>query len=60
MLPFIRMIAILITLVATVVVSLGVFGVFSGDEIKDSLTKVLELGVVTIVAAAIISLIAKK
>jgi len=55
---FARLVGILVVIVAVILISLGIFGVFSGSEIKDSLTKVLGVAAVTIVASVIISLIA--
>ncbi len=47
-------------LIAAILISLGIFGVFSGNEIKNSMTKILEVAVTIIVASALISLVSRQ
>jgi hypothetical protein len=54
-----RIVVIIIVVVAAIAVSLGIFGVFSSSEIKDSLQKAVEVGLIAIVASALISVISK-
>jgi len=55
-----RLIGVVVVLIAAILISLGIFGVFSGNEIKNSMTKILEVAVTIIVASALISLVSRQ
>jgi hypothetical protein len=52
-----RLIGVVVVMIAAILVSLGIFGVFSGNEIKNGMEKILGVAVTVVVASAIISLV---
>jgi len=56
----IRFAVIIVIMLAAVMVALGIFEVFSGEEIKDALKKTLALAGVIVVASGLVVLVSGK